>query len=189
MARASRLASLKPPEIDHAPFVVEEAQQGVRYRVLPYPVSVVIFSRISAVDAKPQRFAPNQWPIDQLYQAAWRTLSLGWWALPVGPIFTLYCLINLWNGGLDVTQDLLKAKVGEAEARRIMLSSKSPKPPREMWGVRAVLALPFLGVAMLLGLVIHQVVLTSHQPDPLSIDAQGNWNWAPPATEGEAASE
>jgi hypothetical protein len=182
MASASRIASLKPQEIDHAPHIVEEARQGIRYRMLPYPFSYIIHSTIFAVDARPHRFAPNDWPIAALYQAAWRTLLLGWWALPLGPIFTLYCLLNLWNGGLDVTHDLLKAKVGEAEASNIMLSSKPPKAPREMWGVRSVLALPFLLVSLVVGLLIYEVVRSYHTPTPQSIDPNGNWQWAPSET-------
>jgi hypothetical protein len=38
-----------------------------------------------------------------------RTLILGWWGIPWGIIWTVSCLWTNFSGGIDVTQDLLRA--------------------------------------------------------------------------------
>ncbi|WNJ17116.1 hypothetical protein [Pontibacter sp. G13] len=83
----------------------EEIQKGGRFVVFPYVISIVLtsFKKLS-----PAYF----FGADEPTQAIARKYSfisgiLGWWRIPFGFLYTYQSLKTNWEGGLDVTKDVL----------------------------------------------------------------------------------
>ena len=86
--------------VSRQPLIATAVQNGSRFVVYPYCVSIVVlsFRRSSGVKLVPPR------------GRAWTglpyvliTLLLGWWGIPWGPIWSLQCLSASLKGGRDVT--------------------------------------------------------------------------------------
>ena len=85
--------------------VKSEVDRGAVFVVYQYCVSLlaVSFKRPSEVyfiRARGNRIIPG-------LPLSFFTLLLGWWGIPLGPIYTIQSLITNFGGGKDVTLDVL----------------------------------------------------------------------------------
>ena len=125
--------------------------QGSRFIVVPYNFSIVILAFKRSMGGV-KFVAPGQWPMGEVFGATAITGLFGWWGFPFGLIWTVANLFHLWNGGRDVTQQVLAAEIGPVEAKRVIRASHKAKLPAGIWGVRALIAMPlclFLGFVLL----------------------------------------
>lgn len=86
--------------------VQEQLQQGARFVVYQYCISVVVltFRRSSAIHFIP----PGHGSVSK--GLGWSLLSflLGWWGIPWGPIWTIQSLWVNFGGGRDVTDQVVR---------------------------------------------------------------------------------
>lgn len=80
-------------------------QKGGKFVVYRYCISIIImtFRRGSSI----YFIKPGESPIIKGLPYTLLTLLLGWWGIPWGPIFTVQALINNFQGGKDVTTEVL----------------------------------------------------------------------------------
>jgi len=95
-----------------------------------------------------------RYPVKDLAQAAFTTLVFGWWSIPHGVFWTLSSLIYLWQGGRDVTQEMLTESLGKREAKKILAGARKPIKPFTLWWVRLMILLPTLSLAVLFGMLM-----------------------------------
>ena len=92
-------------QIHSAGQLQQELQQGARFVVFPYCISllVITFRRSSKVNFIPsgESAAGRALPYMLL------SLALGWWGIPWGPIFTVQSLWVNFKGGENVTRSVL----------------------------------------------------------------------------------
>jgi hypothetical protein len=84
-----------------------EIQNGARFVIYSYCISLVIVSfkqpsAIYFVRSNESRFAKGL-PYTMV------SLLLGWWGIPFGLIYTIWCVCSNSAGGTDVTEDVLGA--------------------------------------------------------------------------------
>jgi hypothetical protein len=82
-----------------------EVQQGARFVIYQYCISVIVmsFKRFSSIHF----IRPGQSAVGR--GLGWSVLSLflGWWGIPWGPIWTIHSLWVNFSGGRDVTNEVL----------------------------------------------------------------------------------
>ncbi len=84
-----------------------ELQNGGKFVIYSYCISVIILSfkqpsAIYFVRSDESRFVKG-------LQYSALSLVLGWWGIPFGIIYTIWCVISNSAGGVDVTNDVLGA--------------------------------------------------------------------------------
>jgi hypothetical protein len=84
-----------------------ELQRGAKFVVYQYCISILIMtfrrsSEIYFVRADESR-------VTRGLGFSLLSLFLGWWGIPWGPIYTIQALWNNFNGGKDVTNEILAA--------------------------------------------------------------------------------
>lgn len=111
----------------------DEINRGARVVGYLYCVSVVLMTFKRGTDLrliKPgHSAAAASWPYTLL------TLVLGWWGFPWGPIYSIECLYKNLSGGVDVTDDILRAVTpapAAASATATSVSSAATPPPLTM---------------------------------------------------------
>ena len=84
-----------------------QLQQGARFLMFPYCVSVLVmsFKRSSGVHFVPA----GESAAGKRLQFALLSLVFGWWGIPWGPIWTLGTVYRNIAGGIDVTREVLGA--------------------------------------------------------------------------------
>lgn len=85
----------------------DEVNRGGRLVVYVYCVSIVLMTFKRASDVTLVRAGHNRASAGWTHTAL--SLLLGWWGIPWGPIYTIECLYRNLSGGLDVTDDVLRA--------------------------------------------------------------------------------
>ena len=109
--------------------LVEAVQAGHRFYLVPYVISAVVITFRRNM-GQVHEVSDGKWPVLPIAGATLLTSLLGWWGFPWGVAFSFATLIRLWNGGKDVTKDLLQQAVGTEEAKRILAAAPKPvKPP------------------------------------------------------------
>lgn len=85
----------------------QELNQGARFVVFSYAISVVIltFKRGSAIFY----IRPGESVLVKGMPYTLLSLVAGWWGIPFGPIFTIWALVTNLGGGKDVTGDVIAA--------------------------------------------------------------------------------
>ena len=129
--------------------VLADIQNGGRYRTAMFCVSILILSFRRSMGV---RYVPaGQSNAGSALIASIITSLFGWWGIPWGPIYSIGSLIANFNGGKDVTLDVLSAHYDEAEAKGFLAGcQKSPATPG-LWGLRAlILGGPVLTAFLLL---------------------------------------
>ncbi|NOS68426.1 MAG: DUF4339 domain-containing protein [Verrucomicrobia bacterium] len=100
--------------------------KGGRFVIFQYCFSVIVmtFKRTSSITflrADEDGFKPA-------FFNSLISLSVGWWGIPWGPIWTLSTVFkNAW-GGTDVTKEVLTEQLGEARTAQIMAQRRTFKP-------------------------------------------------------------
>lgn len=85
----------------------EELQNGARFVLYSYCISVIVLtfkqpSAIYFVRADESRFLKGL-PYTLL------SLVVGWWGIPFGLIYTIWCVASNSSGGTDVTDEVIGA--------------------------------------------------------------------------------
>jgi len=92
----------------------EEINRGGRVVGYLYCVSIVFMTFKRGTDLRLIKAGHNpagaSWPYTLL------TLVAGWWGIPWGPIYSIECLYKNLSGGIDVTDDVLRALAPTAPA-------------------------------------------------------------------------
>lgn len=80
-------------------------QQGGRFVVFPYTVSIVLmtFKRSSSI----YFVRPDEKSIKHSYKHVLVNSTLGWWGIPWGPIYTIGSMYHQISGGKDVTTEVM----------------------------------------------------------------------------------
>ncbi len=129
--------------------LVEAVRNGQRYVIIPYVVSVILWSFRPSIGGV-HVVKTGQWPMRQLFLATCVTSLFGWCGIPRGIPWTIVTLIDLWRGGRDVTLLLLVAVVGAEEAEKILAASPKPKRPPAMRWLRLLIFIPLFILSALL---------------------------------------
>lgn len=91
----------------------QEIQQGGKFVMYQYCISILIltFKRSSNIYfiSHEQSAVVKGLPFTLL------TLVLGWWGIPWGPIYTIQSVIVNFQGGKDVTQEVLASMSASAQ--------------------------------------------------------------------------
>lgn len=140
-------APRQPGTLPGANPAVNLVLQGHRFIVVPMVISVVILSFRRSLGGV-QVVGPGQWPLGNVFAGTLITSLVGWWGIPFGIFWSFVSLYQLWNGGRDVTYDVLCQHVRPDEARRILQTAPKPRPPAAIWGVRAIILVPVLLIGM-----------------------------------------
>lgn len=128
--------------------VAQAVMSGVRFKIVPYVFSVVIMSfRRNMGGIQP--VSTGSWPVGSVIGAVIITMLFGWWGFPWGIIWSIPVLFQLWNGGRDVTSQMLIAEVGPLDAKQILAAAPRPRPPAGLWVARGIILLPPLLIALL----------------------------------------
>ena len=94
----------------------QEIQQGGKFVVYQYCISVLVitFKRSSNIYfiSHEQNSIVNGLPFTLL------SLILGWWGIPWGPIYTIESIWVNFNGGRDVTKEVLASMMSTAQPPR-----------------------------------------------------------------------
>lgn len=93
-----------PPGLDRHT-LEREIGRGGRFVFFDWCVSLGVASRRGVTDVLYLR--PEESGIWRGLPWAALTFALGWWALPMGPIWTTLALYNWLQGGRDATADVL----------------------------------------------------------------------------------
>lgn len=85
--------------------VTSEVQRGARFVMYQYCISVLIvtFKRPSNI----YFIRPEESSVTKGLGFSALTLLLGWWGIPWGPIYTIQSLWTNFNGGKDVTSEVM----------------------------------------------------------------------------------
>lgn len=80
-------------------------QQGGRFVIFPYTVSIVVmtFKRSSSI----YFVRPDEKSIKHSYKHVLVNSTLGWWGIPWGPIYTIGSIYHQISGGKDVTSTVM----------------------------------------------------------------------------------
>ena len=83
----------------------QELQQGAKFVVFSYAISVIIltFKRGSEV----YYIRPGESALAKGFPYTALSLVAGWWGIPFGPIFTIWALAVNLGGGKDVTAEVI----------------------------------------------------------------------------------
>lgn len=129
--------------------IAEAVTDGTRFIVIPFVFSIIIVSFRRHLGGV-YRVHDHEFPISKLFLATLITMLFGWWGIPFGIIWSVISMFQLWNGGKDVTLEILQDEVGKEEAVRIIKAARKPKKPASLWLVRGLILLPFilLGIAI-----------------------------------------
>jgi hypothetical protein len=82
-----------------------ELQQGGKFVVYQYCISVLILTFKRPSDIYFLRAGQNA--VAKGLGFTFLSLLLGWWGIPWGPIYTIQSLITNFQGGKDVTNDVV----------------------------------------------------------------------------------
>jgi hypothetical protein len=105
------LEGLTAEEIRH------ELQQGARFVVFDYCVSVVVMSFQRCSDVYFVRADESTLLKSMPYTLL--SLVVGWWGIPWGPIYTVSAIATNLRGGRDVTKDILGGGGSEPSVIRV----------------------------------------------------------------------
>jgi hypothetical protein len=83
----------------------EELQRGARFVIYQYAISVVVMSFRRPSNIYFIRAGQRSMTTGLGFPAV--SLLFGWWGIPWGPIYTIQSLWNNFNGGRDVTSEVL----------------------------------------------------------------------------------
>ncbi|MCB9682205.1 MAG: hypothetical protein H6733_12130 [Alphaproteobacteria bacterium] len=85
----------------------EEIDKGARFILFEYTISILImtFKRPSSIYFV--RAGESRHKHGVKYGLI--TLFFGWWGIPWGPIYSIGSLLNVANGGKDVTNEVLNS--------------------------------------------------------------------------------
>lgn len=104
--------SVRPPWIDarnlHPDEVVRKIQDG--YRLVRYPYSLSFLLVTLNRNSGPYLLDRNHSGFLLRVGHAGISFVFGWWALPLGPVFTLASIIKSLSGGTDETQTFLVSR-------------------------------------------------------------------------------
>lgn len=105
----------------------EEINRGGRVVGYLYCVSVVFMTFKRGTDLRLIKAGHNpagaSWPYTLL------TLIAGWWGIPWGPIYSIECLYKNLSGGIDVTDDVLRALAPAPAATTAKPAAVTTTPP------------------------------------------------------------
>lgn len=92
-----------------------ELQNGAKFVMYSYCISIIILSfkqpsAIYFVRSDESRFAKGL-PYTLL------SMVVGWWGIPFGLIYTIWCIASNSSGGVDVTEEVLGA-MSQPQARQ-----------------------------------------------------------------------
>jgi hypothetical protein len=88
-----------------------EVERGAKFVIFQYCISIVImtFKRPSSIYFV--RVGESALGKGLVFSTI--SFLLGWWGIPWGPIYTIQSLITNFQGGKDVTQDVLASLAGQ----------------------------------------------------------------------------
>jgi len=134
--------------IDEA--ILADIRKGGRFRAAIYCFSILILTFRRSLDV---RYVPaGKCNAGPAALGSFITVLFGWWGIPWGPIYSIGALIANFNGGKDLTKDILAARVGEAEAKNFLARSEKSRATVGLWTLRAAILLgPGLIMALLVG--------------------------------------
>jgi len=84
-----------------------ELQRGAKFVLYQYCISVVVMTFKRGTDVYFIKSDENA--VTKGLGWTFLTLFLGWWGIPWGPIYTVGSLITNFDGGKDVTSEILAA--------------------------------------------------------------------------------
>lgn len=115
-----------PPFIESTSELEQSVLQGGRFVVFQYCFSILImtFKRGSSVIF----LRGEEDGFSHAFTNSLISLTVGWWGIPWGPIWTIATVIKNAQGGVDVTQEVLTQKLGPARATQIMARRLRPAP-------------------------------------------------------------
>ena len=94
----------------------QEIQQGARFVLYKYCISIVIISFQRSSDLYYIR--PGESTVVKGLPFTLLSLVLGWWGIPWGPIYTIMDVVLNFSGGEDVTQKVLASMMSTAQTAR-----------------------------------------------------------------------
>ena len=103
-------------EIHSGGHLQQEIQQGGKFVIYSYCISIVImtFKRSSNI----YFISHDQNAIVKGLPFTLLSLILGWWGIPWGPIYTIQSIWTNFNGGKDVTKEVLASMMSAAQTAR-----------------------------------------------------------------------
>jgi hypothetical protein len=103
-------------EIQSGGHLQQEIQQGGKFVIYSYCISIVImtFKRSSNI----YFISHDQNAIVKGLPFTLLSLILGWWGIPWGPIYTIQSIWTNFNGGKDVTKEVLASMMSAAQTAR-----------------------------------------------------------------------
>jgi len=87
--------------------VSAEVQAGARFVFYQFCISILVMSFKRSSSIYFIRAGEGAFPKGLPFTAI--SLLLGWWGIPWGPIWTIGTIITNFNGGKDVTQEVLRS--------------------------------------------------------------------------------
>jgi len=171
---SSGIAVALPAALEGAAELEQAVMEGGRFVVFQYCFSVLImtFKRSSSV----LFLRSGEDGFGQALSHSMISLTVGWWGIPWGPIWTIGTVFkNAW-GGLDVTREVLTQKLGIVRATQIMAQRRPPTPRGYgmtlfRWGLIGIPALLIL--LLMLMPVLSAFNDTSGNQRPESVEVAG----------------
>lgn len=126
--------------------VAEEAASGGRFVIYPYVFSLLIlsFRRNSPITYIP----PGRSGAGPAIGWSLVSMTVGWWGIPWGIIFTIGALWRNAAGGIDVTEPVLAQSIGPERADAL-LRQQPKRPAGGLWLARAVILSPLILIGLL----------------------------------------
>jgi hypothetical protein len=84
-----------------------ELQLGGKFIIFQYCISIIVLTFRQSSDI--YFIKANENAVSKGIGFSLISLLCGWWGIPWGPIYTIQSLITNFNGGKDVTQDVIRA--------------------------------------------------------------------------------
>ena len=136
-----------PPTESPDEDLISMVRSGRRLVMVPYVFSVLILSFKRSM-GHVHVVGEGEWPMKQVWAAAFVTVFFGWIAMPMGMIWSVLALYHLWHGGKDITLELLSHSVGPEELKQIIATSPKPRPPASIWLVRLLILVPMAVISL-----------------------------------------
>lgn len=99
MAAIKNMGGLTTEQINH------ELQRGAKFVHFQYTISIIIMTFKKGSDI--YFIKSDETSVKYSWKYSLLTFVLGWWGFPFGPIYSISSLYRNFNGGKDITQEVL----------------------------------------------------------------------------------
>ncbi len=96
--------------VESAP-LLWEIKNGARFVQFQYAVSVILISFL--LPSKIEKLERRESPVLRGVKYSLLSFVVGWWGIPVGPIFTVASIVRNSRGGIDLTETIATVLAGQ----------------------------------------------------------------------------